>query len=75
MVIRIAAVGDVHLDEDVVGRYRPALEELAGVRRRAAAGRGPDPARHRGRGALRGARSSVGGRAGGRGAGQPRPPV
>ncbi|MFC0098091.1 metallophosphoesterase [Micromonospora marina] len=30
MVIRIAAVGDVHLDEDVVGRFRPALEELPG---------------------------------------------
>ncbi|SIR67532.1 metallophosphoesterase family protein [Micromonospora avicenniae] len=29
MVIRIAAVGDVHLDEDVVGRFRPALEELS----------------------------------------------
>ncbi|MGC4893056.1 metallophosphoesterase family protein [Micromonospora sp. DT31] len=28
MVIRIAAVGDVHLDEDVVGRFRPALEQL-----------------------------------------------
>lgn len=28
MVIRIAAVGDVHLDEDVVGRFRPALEEM-----------------------------------------------
>jgi Icc-related predicted phosphoesterase len=28
MVIRIAAVGDVHMDEDVVGRFRPALEEL-----------------------------------------------
>jgi Icc-related predicted phosphoesterase len=28
MVIRIAAVGDVHLDQDVVGRFRPALEEL-----------------------------------------------
>lgn len=28
MVIRIAAVGDVHLDEDVVGRFRPALQEL-----------------------------------------------
>lgn len=28
MVIRIAAVGDVHLDKDVVGRFRPALEEL-----------------------------------------------
>jgi Icc-related predicted phosphoesterase len=27
-VIRIAAVGDVHLDSDVVGRYRPALERL-----------------------------------------------
>lgn len=27
-MIRIAAVGDVHLDEDVVGRYRPALEQL-----------------------------------------------
>jgi Icc-related predicted phosphoesterase len=27
-VIRIAAVGDVHLDEDVVGRFRPALDEL-----------------------------------------------
>ncbi|MGA3527650.1 metallophosphoesterase family protein [Melissospora conviva] len=28
MVMRIAAVGDVHMDEDVVGRFRPALEEL-----------------------------------------------
>ncbi|SCL65744.1 metallophosphoesterase family protein [Micromonospora peucetia] len=28
MVIRIAAVGDVHLDKDVVGRFRPALDEL-----------------------------------------------
>jgi Icc-related predicted phosphoesterase len=27
-VIRIAAVGDVRKDEDVVGRFRPALEEL-----------------------------------------------
>jgi Icc-related predicted phosphoesterase len=27
-VIRIAAVGDVHMDEDVLGRYRPALEQL-----------------------------------------------
>jgi Icc-related predicted phosphoesterase len=27
-MIRIAAVGDVHVDSDVVGRYRPALEEL-----------------------------------------------
>jgi Icc-related predicted phosphoesterase len=27
-VIRVAAVGDVHLDADVLGRYRPALEEL-----------------------------------------------
>jgi len=27
-VIRIAAVGDVHVDKDVVGRYRPALEQL-----------------------------------------------
>jgi Icc-related predicted phosphoesterase len=27
-VIRIAAVGDVHMDTDVVGRYRPALERL-----------------------------------------------
>jgi Icc-related predicted phosphoesterase len=27
-VIRIAAVGDVHLDKDVVGRFRPALERL-----------------------------------------------
>jgi Icc-related predicted phosphoesterase len=27
-VIRVAAVGDVHLDEDVVGRFRPALENL-----------------------------------------------
>ena len=27
-MIRIAAVGDVHLDQDVVGRFRPALEEL-----------------------------------------------
>ena len=28
LMIRIAAVGDVHMDEDVVGRYRPALEQL-----------------------------------------------
>ncbi|ROT32412.1 metallophosphoesterase [Micromonospora sp. HM5-17] len=28
MVIRIAAVGDVHMDRDVLGRFRPALEEL-----------------------------------------------
>ncbi|PZM98110.1 MAG: metallophosphoesterase [Actinobacteria bacterium] len=27
-MIRIAAVGDVHMDEDVLGRYRPALEQL-----------------------------------------------
>jgi Icc-related predicted phosphoesterase len=27
-MIRIAAVGDVHVDKDVVGRYRPALDEL-----------------------------------------------
>jgi Icc-related predicted phosphoesterase len=27
-LIRIAAVGDVHMDADVVGRYRPALERL-----------------------------------------------
>src|SRR5688572_1481647 len=26
--VRIAAVGDVHLDADVLGRYRPALEQL-----------------------------------------------
>jgi Icc-related predicted phosphoesterase len=26
--VRVAAVGDVHLDEDVLGRYRPALEHL-----------------------------------------------
>jgi Icc-related predicted phosphoesterase len=29
-MIRVAAVGDVHLDEDVLGRYRPALEQLPG---------------------------------------------
>ena len=28
-MIRVAAVGDVHVDADVVGRYRPALTELA----------------------------------------------
>ncbi|GIE87936.1 metallophosphoesterase family protein [Actinoplanes regularis] len=27
-MIRIAAVGDVHVDKDVEGRYRPALEQL-----------------------------------------------
>lgn len=27
-MIRIAAVGDVHMDEDVVGRFRPALKRL-----------------------------------------------
>ena len=27
-MIRIAAVGDVHVDEDVLGRYRPALDQL-----------------------------------------------
>ncbi len=26
--VRVAAVGDVHMDDDVVGRYRPALEQL-----------------------------------------------
>jgi len=26
--IRIAAVGDVHMDQDVLGRFRPALEQL-----------------------------------------------
>jgi Icc-related predicted phosphoesterase len=26
--VRVAAVGDVHLDADIVGRYRPALEHL-----------------------------------------------
>jgi Icc-related predicted phosphoesterase len=30
-MIRIAAVGDVHVDADVLGRYRPALEQLPGV--------------------------------------------
>jgi Icc-related predicted phosphoesterase len=28
-MIRIAAVGDVHVDKDVVGRYRPALDQLS----------------------------------------------
>jgi len=27
-VIRVAAVGDVHMDVDLLGRYRPALEQL-----------------------------------------------
>jgi Icc-related predicted phosphoesterase len=27
-MIRVAAVGDVHIDADVVGRFRPALEEV-----------------------------------------------
>ena len=26
--IRVAAVGDVHMDDDVVGRFRPALDQL-----------------------------------------------
>ena len=26
--VRVAAVGDVHMDEDVLGRFRPALDEL-----------------------------------------------
>jgi Icc-related predicted phosphoesterase len=30
-MIRIAAVGDVHVDSDVLGRYRPALEKLPDV--------------------------------------------
>jgi Icc-related predicted phosphoesterase len=30
-MIRIAAVGDVHMDNDVLGRFRPALEQLPGV--------------------------------------------
>jgi Icc-related predicted phosphoesterase len=30
-MIRIAAVGDVHVDADVLGRYRPALERLPEV--------------------------------------------
>lgn len=29
-MIRVAAVGDVHMDADVLGRFRPALEELPG---------------------------------------------
>jgi len=29
-MIRIAAVGDVHVDKDVLGRFRPALEQLPG---------------------------------------------
>ena len=29
-MIRVAAVGDVHMDTDVVGRFRPALSELPG---------------------------------------------
>lgn len=28
MSIRVAAVGDVHIDSDVLGRYRPALDDL-----------------------------------------------
>ncbi len=28
--VRVAAIGDVHLDRDVLGRYRPALEHLGG---------------------------------------------
>lgn len=28
MVIRVAAVGDVHMDQDVLGRFRPALDQL-----------------------------------------------
>jgi Icc-related predicted phosphoesterase len=28
--VRVAAVGDVHMDRDVVGRYRPALAQLGG---------------------------------------------
>lgn len=28
--VRVAAVGDVHIDSDVVGRYRPALNEIDG---------------------------------------------
>ena len=30
-MIRVAAVGDVHVDADVVGRYRPALDKLPEV--------------------------------------------
>jgi Icc-related predicted phosphoesterase len=30
-MIRIAAVGDVHVDKDVVGRFRPALDKLSEV--------------------------------------------
>jgi Icc-related predicted phosphoesterase len=30
-MIRIAAVGDVHVDSDVLGRFRPALEQLPEV--------------------------------------------
>jgi Icc-related predicted phosphoesterase len=28
-MIRVAAVGDVHMDDDVLGRYRPALDQLS----------------------------------------------
>ena len=30
-MIRIAAVGDVHVDADVIGRFRPALDKLSEV--------------------------------------------
>ena len=58
-MIRIAAVGDVHLDEDVVGRYRTALDQLPEVADvLLLAG---DLTRHgtESRGALRGAPSSA----------------
>ena len=73
-MIRIAAVGDVHVDKDVVGRYRPALEQLPESRRRAADRRRPDPARDGRRGEVLRDRVRRAGRTGRGGARQPRPP-
>lgn len=74
-MITVAAVGDVHMDQEMRGRYRPRLGGLAGRRRRAAPGRRLDQARH-GRGGAGGRRRVPRpARARGRGARQPRLPL
>ena len=70
-MIRVAAVGDVHMDTDVLGRYRPALEQLPDCADVLLLAGRPHPARIGSRGALRGAGVRRAGRARRRRAGQP----
>ena len=75
VVIRVAAVGDVHVGVDSAGTLRPELSHLAASARRAAARGRPHPHRHPRGGARprrRARRAPVPDR---RGARQPRPPL